>query len=70
MAQFSKRKSHAEHMASRAKQVRENGRADLVKPMESYRIAHTRVDGAWRHRKNNTVWRGAKGKQKKQHFPQ
>ncbi len=64
MAQFSKRKRHAEHMAARAARLRENGRHDLVKPLEAYRIDHHRVDGAWRHRKNNSEWKGAKGKAK------
>lgn len=74
MAQFNKRKSHAERMACRAERLRAAGRHDLVKPMEAYRTAHHRPDDAWRqvgkHKgPNATPWKGAKGKQKKQRFP-
>lgn len=72
MAQFNKRKSHAERMEVRTKQLRKNGRHDLVKPLESHRVDHTRVLDSWRENKpqttNGKAWKGAKGKQKKQVF--
>ncbi len=62
MAQFKRKKTRAEQHFARCERLRANG----VKPMplEAYRVDHHRVDGAWRHRKNNSEWKGAKGKTK------
>lgn len=74
MAQFSKRKSHAQRMQDRAERLRIAGRHDLVKPMEAYRTDHHRAGEGWRevgsHKgPNATPWKGAKGKHKLRRGP-